>query len=114
MRRTSMCWVSSMRGATGLAVFTLGLGAGWAAPPRPSAYQPVRVVGLAQKPVSQMSTKEVRAVVEALLSGYEPGDPQEPLRRLGPAATEALLSLANDPTTSPLRRLRAIEALGHV
>jgi HEAT repeat protein len=59
------------------------------------------------------SSAAVRAQVEQLLSGYEPRDPGEALRRLGPPAAAALLLIARD-TSHPLRHLRAIEALGHV
>ncbi|MCS6912393.1 MAG: HEAT repeat domain-containing protein [Myxococcales bacterium] len=57
---------------------------------------------------------ELRAAVEALLMGYEPADPGPALRRLGPQAADALVQLAQDPSVPPLRRLRAIEALGYV
>ncbi len=65
-------------------------------------------------PAAAAANKDVRAAVMLLLSGYEPADPGAALRRLGPAAADALLSIAKDPATSPIRRLRAIEALGHV
>jgi HEAT repeat protein len=57
---------------------------------------------------------DLRAAVEALLVGYEPADPAPALRRIGPQAAEALVQIAVDPAVSPLRRLRAIEALRHV
>ena len=65
-------------------------------------------------PATAAVSPDVRAAVEKLLSGYEPGDPAPALRRLGPQAAEALLAIAADPAVSPIRRLRAIEALGHV
>lgn len=58
--------------------------------------------------------EDLRPAVERLLSGYEPADPGPALRRLGPAAADALLALARDRSVMPIRRLRAIEALGHV
>lgn len=56
----------------------------------------------------------LRQIVEEAIAGYEPR-PKEALQRLDPQqATEALIALAGDPAVSPLRRLRAVEALGYV
>lgn len=56
----------------------------------------------------------LRATVEEAIAGYEPR-PREALQRLdAQQATEALISLVGDPAVSPLRRLRAVEALGYV
>src|SRR5437870_5113431 len=62
----------------------------------------------------ELSGARLHEVVEGLLMGYEPADPGEALRRIGPAAADVLMQIAQNPQKPPLRRLRAIEALGQV
>ncbi len=55
-----------------------------------------------------------RAKVERLLSGYEPRPIGPELRRLGDGVDEVLIAIARDPKTRPVRRARALAALGQV
>jgi HEAT repeat protein len=55
-----------------------------------------------------------RDAVERLLAGYEPHGSVADLRRLGPGVDDVLIEIAEDPRTQPLRRARALHALGWV
>ena len=55
-----------------------------------------------------------REVVEHLLAGYENAAQPEDFVRLGIGADRVLIAIARDPKTVPVRRVRALYALGHV
>lgn len=88
-----------MTKTSGLALALLLSGPAWAAP--------------RQAPQTKVAKSDPRAQVLALLSGYEQVNPSEALRRI-PQAADLLVAIAQDPAVSGLRRVRAIEALGHV